>query len=157
MAVIWEFSQLRTSSTLEYEIEAEYRTQLVAVGPGHINFLFSYCCKIVSLELHSNTHLMGGDIWDSVHFEKKRRSAEIIKASKAQIFEKFGAARDTGCSRLRLTCPHRFVLPQRIIQVKQVVHNCKDAHCSVSKDGAQKSTYIKHSNFNCYIWNKFQL
>ena len=25
------------SSTLEYEIEAEYRTQLVAVGPDHKN------------------------------------------------------------------------------------------------------------------------
>ena len=96
-------------------------------------------------------------IFEIAYILKKRRSAEIIKASKVQIFEEIGAARDIGYALLRLTCQHLFVLPQIIIQVEQVFHNCKDAHCSVSKDGAQKSTYIKHSNFNCYIWNKFQL
>nr|XP_022337282.1 uncharacterized protein LOC111133305 [Crassostrea virginica] len=106
--------------------------------------------------LNSKNEVMVG-IFEIAYILKKRRSAEIIKASKVQIFEEIGAARDTGCSLLRLTCQHHFVLPQRIIQVEQVFHNCKDAHCSVSKDGAQKSAYIKHSNFNCYIWNKFQL
>ena len=34
------FSQLRMSSTLEYGIEAEYRTQLVSVGPVHVQNMF---------------------------------------------------------------------------------------------------------------------
>ena len=37
LSCVGGFSQLRTSSTLEYGIEAEYRTQLVAVGPGESN------------------------------------------------------------------------------------------------------------------------